>query len=358
MKHILISKKELKEIMPEMPTPKLRGKAFKGVKLLGIVIRDTDKITDWEGDNGGTNPTREFDNQDSRIDTLFQDMRRKSDDSHNIRSDELPPVIVKFSNSDTEYKVSGYGRCKMFKVKGQSFYAFLLYEIEDSNVIEDMMIYFNNRPRMSEATYEEKVSRVVEKIGDKNTLPQMTLDDIPSYIEDVFVTTSPEVKGKMEEDIKNKVKGGKRPSKWSSLDRWGVEYDKWVDNYASSHLNYMKFDEERSGWVCKQIMSGNQYFQSKFWTVMSDYLTKGARTQFIGHTKKPSSHKKLTEMRLELYNHIEREWEKMCRYFNRPNKRRHFKLKGFFPQDLNNENQSKLVSVGQMFKDAKSYGLI
>ena len=37
MKHILISKKELKEIMPEMPTPKLRGKAFKGVKLLGIV---------------------------------------------------------------------------------------------------------------------------------------------------------------------------------------------------------------------------------------------------------------------------------------------------------------------------------
>ena len=357
MKDILISKSDLREIIPEMPTPKLRGRAFRGVKLLGIVIRNVDDLTDWDGDNGGTNPTRVFD-KDSRIETLFEDMRKKSDGSHNIRSDELPPVIVKFPNSDTEYKVSGYGRCKMFKVKGQSFYAFLLYEIEDSNVILDMMIYFNNRPRMSEASYEEKVSRVVEKIDDKNVTPKMTIDDIPSYIEDVFVTTSPEVKGKMEEDIKNAVYGGVRPKKWSSLDRWGVEYNKWVGKSASPHLNYMKFEEERGGWICKQIMSGNQYFQSKFWTVMSDYLSKGLRTQFIGHTTKPTSHKNLTEMRLELYNHIEREWKKMCTYFNRPNKRKHFKLRGFFPQDLNKENQSKLVSVEQMFKDAKRYGLI
>jgi hypothetical protein len=95
---------------------------------------------------------------------------------------------------------------------------------------------------------------------------------------------------------------------------------------------------------------------------MRNYKNHGLKTEFIGYTNTPRNHRHLTQMRLNLYNEIQKLWNEVTSWGI--GKRKPFIgdfLRGFYPTDRRRktgEPQHKLVSVDQMFKDAKMYGLI
>lgn len=346
------TEKDLRELIPEFSRPKMRGETFKGMSNPRILLVPTDKVLHWTGD---WNDSRTRDDLDKREPTIREDFSRKSNGNHNVDTREPLPVLAKYVDDDAFYLASGYGRVYTFKKNGQGFWLFLVYEIPNKKVMRLFMSYWNDKPRHTTNTLDDRVKVLVQQINDEG----LDVKDLKKVIEDTYMVMDPKVVGKLIDEVKSKVKTKTEPKDWEIPDACGEVLEYAIDKQFNPQFNYLKVDEVRGNRIGKLIKGGNEYFAIKFWTTMRNYKNHGLKTEFIGYTNTPKSHRNLTKMRLSLYNEINRLWDEVTSWG--VGKRKPFKLRGFYPSDRRKkkgEPQHKLVSLKQMLEDAKGYGLI
>jgi hypothetical protein len=343
---------ELRELIDELSTPKMRGKTFEGMSNPRILLVPIDKVLYWDGK---WNSSRSRDDLDKREPAIREDFSRKSNGDHNVDTRQPLPVLAKYADRPEFYLASGYGRVYTFKKNGQEYWLFLVYEIPDKKVMKLFQSFWNDNPRQNHNTIDDKVSVLVSQINDG----ELKVKDLNTCIEDTYKVMDPKVKGKLIDEVRTKVKTKTEPKDWEIPDAYGEVLEYAIDKQFQPRFNYLKVDEIVGDKIGKLIKGGNEYFSIKWWTMMRNYKNHSLKTEFIGYTNTPRSHRNLTKMRLSLYNEINRLWNEVTSWGI--GKRKPFKFRGFYPSDRrrkNGEPQHKLVSVKQMLADAKGYGLV
>ncbi len=352
MKNTFATKNELRELIDEFSTPKMKGQTFKGIGNPRVLLIPLTKVLYWDGKWNGS---RSKDDLESRIPTLREDFSRKSNGQHNVDTRQPLPILAKYSDRDELYLASGYGRVLMFKRNNQPFWLFLVYEISDKKIMKPFMGFWNDNPRQSPNSMVDKVCVMVNMINDG----ELDVKDLKPFIQDTYVVTTPEIEGKLIEEVRRKVKAKMEVKEWEVPDKDGELWAYAIDKQFSPRYKYLKRNQVRNGKIGKLIKGGNGYFAIKFWTIMRNYKSNGLKTEFYGYTNTPKNHKSLTRMRLNLYNEINNTWNEATSWG--VGKRKPFTLRGFYPSDKrrkSGERQDRIISVKQMLKDANSYGLI